>query len=55
VVVVGHQPTLGQAVALALTGKPGDWSMKKGAIWWLESRERGGAAVRVVVSPDLLK
>src|SRR5262245_47919457 len=38
VVVVGHQPTLGQAAALALTGKPGEWSLKKGGLWWLESR-----------------
>ena len=54
VVVVGHQPTLGQAAALALTGRPGDWSVKKGAIWWIESRGRG-ATVHAVVTPDLLK
>lgn len=53
VVVVGHQPTLGQAAALALTGSPADWSLKKGAIWWLESR-RGDVVVRAVVAPDLL-
>src|SRR5687767_4529319 len=29
VVVVGHQPTLGAAAALALTGKPSEWRMKK--------------------------
>ena len=55
VVVVGHQPTLGQAAALALTGKAGDWSVKKGSIWWLESRGRAEVVVRAVVSPDLLK
>jgi phosphohistidine phosphatase len=55
VVVVGHQPTLGQAVALALTGKPEEWSVKKGAIWWLESRGRGNSVVRAVVAPDLVK
>lgn len=55
VVVVGHQPTLGQAVALVLTGKPAEWSVKKGAIWWLESQGRGEAAVRAVVAPDLVK
>ena len=55
VVVVGHQPTLGQAAALALTGSPAEWSMKKGAIWWLESQGRGGAVVRGVVAPDLVK
>lgn len=54
VVVVGHQPTLGQAAALALTGKPADWSIKKGAIWWLESRERDETVVRTVIGPDLV-
>jgi phosphohistidine phosphatase len=55
VVVVGHQPTLGQAAALALAGSPADWNLKKGAIWWLESRGRGNVVVRAVVAPDLLK
>lgn len=55
VVVVGHQPTLGQAAALALTGKTGDWSIKKGAIWWLVARSPGEVVVRVVIAPDMLK
>jgi phosphohistidine phosphatase len=55
VVVVGHQPTLGQAAALALEGKPADWSLKKGAIWWLESRDRGDVVVRAALAPDQLK
>ena len=54
VVVVGHQPTLGQVAALVLTGTPADWSVKKSSIWWLESRGRGEARVRAVVAPDLL-
>jgi phosphohistidine phosphatase len=55
VVVVGHQPTLGQAAALAVTGRADDWSVKKGAIWWLVSNGRGEVAVRAVVAPDLVK
>lgn len=55
VVVVGHQPTLGQAAALALEGRPADWSLKKGAIWWLESRPRGDVVVRAVLAPEQLK
>lgn len=55
VVVVGHQPSLGQTAALAVTGRTGDWSVKKGAIWWIESRGRGEAMVRAVIAPDLLK
>jgi phosphohistidine phosphatase len=54
VVVVGHQPTLGQAVALALTGKPEEWSVKKGAVWWLESRGRGKVVVRATIAPDMV-
>jgi phosphohistidine phosphatase len=54
VVVVGHQPTLGQAAALALTGKPAEWSLKKGALWWIESRGRGDVIARAVVAPDML-
>jgi phosphohistidine phosphatase len=55
VVVVGHQPTLGSAVALALTGKAGRWHMKKGAIWWIAAREgESGPRVVAVLSPDLL-
>jgi len=53
-VVVGHQPTLGQAVALALTGKPAQWSLKKGSLWWIESRGRGDIATRAVIAPDML-
>jgi len=54
VLVVGHQPTLGQAAALALTGSPADWSVKKGALCWLGSRGRGKAQVRAVIEPGLL-
>lgn len=54
VVVVGHQPTLGQAAALALTGKTADWSIKKGAIWWLIARSPNEILVRAVIAPDIL-
>jgi len=54
VVVVGHQPTLGQAAALVLTGREDGWSVKKGALWWFESRDRDDVIVRAVISPDLL-
>ncbi|HXF65343.1 MAG TPA: histidine phosphatase family protein [Burkholderiales bacterium] len=53
VVVIGHQPTLGQTVALALTGRAADWSLGKGAAWWLANRG-GEIVVRAVISPDLV-
>jgi phosphohistidine phosphatase len=55
VVVVGHQPTLGQVAALALSGNVAEWSIKKGAIWWLERRNIDRETLlRAVISPDLL-
>ena len=57
VVIVGHQPTLGDAAALALTGRAAPWKIKKGAIVWLTSRKVNGkpeASIRAVLSPDLL-
>jgi phosphohistidine phosphatase len=54
VVVVGHQPTLGAAAALALTGKPLPWHLSKGAIWWLRSEADGEAVVVAVLPPQLV-
>jgi len=54
VVVVGHQPTLGQAAALALTGKAADWTIRKGAMWWIEGSGGGEVIVRAVIAPETL-
>jgi phosphohistidine phosphatase len=56
VLVIGHQPTLGAAAALALTGSEIHWSIKKGAIWWLTHRLRGEGqtVLRAVLGPDLV-
>ena len=54
-IVVGHQPTLGAAAALALTGKTSGWPMSTGSIWWLARAEHSReAVVRAVLAPDLL-
>lgn len=57
VLVVGHQPTLGQ-VAARLLGLPQvDLSVRKCGVWWLRSRERDGRLQTVLLavqSPDLL-
>ena len=58
VIVVGHQPTLGRAASLLITGKESNWSVKKGAIWWIARRERGDATqhvIRAVIAPDQVK
>lgn len=57
VLVVGHQPTLGQVAARLLAGAEAEWAVKKAAVWWFESRERGGreeAVLRAVIGPDLI-
>jgi phosphohistidine phosphatase len=57
VIVVGHQPDLGRAAAALLAGRPADWSVRKGGLWWLTRRKREGEAqtvVRAVIAPDLL-
>jgi phosphohistidine phosphatase len=55
VVIVGHQPTLGRAAALALTGDTADWAVRKAGVWWLQSGENGrDVLLRAVISPDLL-
>lgn len=54
VVVVGHQPTLGEAAALALTGQTQGWAVKKGAIWWIRRDDDGAVSVRAVLVPAVL-
>jgi phosphohistidine phosphatase len=57
VLVVGHQPTLGEAAALLLAGETREFSVKKGGVWWLSRRVRGElgqVVLRAVVNPDLV-
>lgn len=52
VIVVGHQPDLGRAIAYLVSGKETEWSLKKGGLWWLASDLP--VEVRAAISPDLL-
>jgi len=57
VLVVGHQPTLGQTISRLLGLNESECAIKKGAVWWLRYREREGVGQTVVVtvqSPELL-
>jgi phosphohistidine phosphatase len=57
VLVVGHQPTLGQVAALLLAGAAQPWAIRKGAAWWLRNRDREGSArvvLHAVMSTDCL-
>ncbi len=57
ILVIGHQPTLGQVIAQLLGLQESDCAVKKGALWWLRTREREGGLQTVVVtvqSPEVL-
>jgi phosphohistidine phosphatase len=56
-VIVGHQPVLGEVIAQLLGLKHDSCPVRKGAVWWLRTRERDGHQQTVVVavqSPDSL-
>ena len=48
VLIVGHQPTLGQTAALLLSGEIAYWTIKKGALWWFSNRTRQGESQTVL-------
>ena len=55
--VIGHQPTLGYAIAQLLGLQEAECTVKKGALWWLRHRDRDGQGQTVVVtvqSPEVL-
>jgi phosphohistidine phosphatase len=57
VLVVGHQPTLGAVAAHLLGSAESSLSIKKGALWWFNHRERDSAAqitLRLVLAPEFL-
>lgn len=57
VLIVGHQPSLGLLAARLLTRQDQPWSVRKGAVWWLRSREREGdqqVVLHAVVPPELV-
>jgi len=53
VVIVGHQPTLGEAAG-RLLGARGDLAIRKAAAWWFTAKG-GQAVLRCVIDPDLLE
>ena len=57
ILVIGHQPILGQTISRLLGFQESECSVKKGSLWWLRSREREGLVQTVVVtvqSPEVL-
>jgi phosphohistidine phosphatase len=57
VLIVGHQPTLGQVAALLLAGEVQDWDMRKASAWWFAQREPGdpfSVYLKAVMSHDMV-
>ena len=57
VLVVGHQPTLGQTIAQLIGLSESECPVKKGAVWWLRDRQREALVQTLVVtvqSPEVL-
>ena len=57
VLIGGHQPTLGEVAAYLLSDSGASWSVKKGAVWWLTSRQRGAASetvLKAAISPEMI-
>jgi phosphohistidine phosphatase len=56
-VLVGHQPALGELIARLIGAESQKASIRKGALWWLQYRERAGTKqmlIHAVISPELL-
>jgi phosphohistidine phosphatase len=58
VLIIGHQPSLGRLASLLLSGHEADWTIKKGALWWLSNRVRRGetqTVLRAMMPAELLE
>ncbi len=57
VLVIGHQPVLGQVIAHLLGALQSESVVRRGAVWWLRGRERDGHEQTLIVtvqSPEML-
>lgn len=58
VLIVGHQPSLGRLASLLLGGFEAEWTIKKGALWWLSNRLRRGenqTVLRLALPVEMLE
>lgn len=57
VLMIGHQPALGQVISRLVGLQQDSCPVRKGAVWWIRTRERDGDIQTVVVTvqaPELL-
>jgi len=56
VLIVSHQPSLGAAAALAISGHDQRWDIEIGNLWWLSSETHDGnahAILRAIIPAEL--
>jgi phosphohistidine phosphatase len=56
VLIVSHQPSLGMAAALAITGHRQHWNVDIGNVWWLSTEthdENERALLRAIIPAEL--
>jgi len=56
VLMVGHQPLLGQVAALIFSGAVHDWKIRKAGVFWIARKGEADPApfVRLAVGPDIV-
>ncbi len=50
VLIIGHQPTLGETIARLLLLQTASCPVRKGMVWWLRTRDRDGQQQTIVTA-----
>lgn len=57
VMIVGHQPSLGELASRLITPFQAECAIRKGNVWWISQRNRdegGQAYLKAIMPPDLV-
>jgi phosphohistidine phosphatase len=57
VLIVGHQPTLGQVAALLIAGIEQDWTIRKGSVCWIAQKaddETEAVYIKTIIGADMV-
>ena len=55
VLVVGHQPLLGEVASSVLCGRKQEWRIRKAGVFWIEHKGSDGVpTIRLVAGPDVI-
>jgi phosphohistidine phosphatase len=58
VLLVGHQPNLGEIASHVITPSQTECAIRKGNVWWISQKEKDGEGLRTylkaIIPPDLI-